>query len=250
MLTLRTLYFEDLSVGMTEQLTKIVASSDVVGFAEVTGDRNPIHLSEHFAAKTPFGTRIAHGLYTASLISAVLGTRLPGPGAIYISQTLNFRAPVKIGDTVAVNVSVAELMREKFRARRSYTWITPRFSRPEPSHPFEQRAITAANAKAMWRSPQSDVELMTEKQILSSKPAPRLELAGYKHSERVQNCKLALNDAMILLTMRIWGRMEFSEGTGKTFQFLAMPRCPFRKSGVTAQKSDTNVTALVLAGAV
>ena len=62
----------------------------MVGFAEVTGDRNPIHLSEHFAAKTPFGTRIAHGLYTASLISAVLGTRLPGPGAIYISQTLEF----------------------------------------------------------------------------------------------------------------------------------------------------------------
>src|SRR5471030_1231131 len=117
MLTLQTLYFEDLSVGMTEQLTKTVASSDVVGFAEVTGDRNPIHLSEHFAAKTPFGTRIAHGLYTASLISAVLGTRLPGPGAIYISQTLNFRAPVKIGDTVIVTVTVAELMPEKSRAR-------------------------------------------------------------------------------------------------------------------------------------
>ena len=83
----------------------------------MTGDRNPIHLSEHFAAKTPFGTRIAHGLYTASLISAVLGTRLPGPGAIYISQTLNFRAPVKIGDTVEVVVSVAELMPEKHRAR-------------------------------------------------------------------------------------------------------------------------------------
>src|SRR5471030_1676978 len=119
MLTLQTLYFEDLSVGMTEQLTKTVASSDVVGFAEVTGDRNPIHLSEHFAAKTPFGTRIAHGLYTASLISAVLGTRLPGPGAIYISQTLNFRAPVKIGDTVTVIVTVAELMPEKSRARLS-----------------------------------------------------------------------------------------------------------------------------------
>jgi 3-hydroxybutyryl-CoA dehydratase len=117
MLTLRTLFFEDLSVGMSERLSKTVASSDVVGFAEVTGDRNPIHLSEHFAAKTPFGTRIAHGLYTASLISAVLGTRLPGPGAIYISQTLNFRAPVKIGDTVEVEVTVAELMPEKHRAR-------------------------------------------------------------------------------------------------------------------------------------
>ena len=121
MLTLRTLYFEDLEVGLTERLAKTVASSDVVGFAEVTGDRNPIHLSEHFAAKTPFGTRIAHGLYTASLISAVLGTRLPGPGAVYISQTLNFRAPVKIGDTVDVTVSVVELLPEKSRARLACT---------------------------------------------------------------------------------------------------------------------------------
>ena len=120
-LELRTLYFEDLSVGMTERLAKTVSSSDVVGFAEVTGDRNPIHLSEHFAATTPFGTRIAHGLYTASLISAVLGTRLPGPGAIYVSQTLNFRAPVKIGDTVEVAVVVTELNPEKFRARLSCT---------------------------------------------------------------------------------------------------------------------------------
>jgi 3-hydroxybutyryl-CoA dehydratase len=74
-------------------------------------------LSEHFAAKTSFGTRIAHGLYTASLISAVLGTRLPGPGAVYISQTLNFRAPVKIGDTVRVVVEVVDLVPEKSRAR-------------------------------------------------------------------------------------------------------------------------------------
>jgi 3-hydroxybutyryl-CoA dehydratase len=117
MLTLRTLFFEDLSLGMSERLSKTVSSSDVVGFAEISGDRNPIHLSEHFAAKTAFGTRIAHGLYTASLISAVLGTRLPGPGAVYISQTLNFRAPVKIGDTVEVTVEVKELVPEKFRAR-------------------------------------------------------------------------------------------------------------------------------------
>ncbi|MBV9347304.1 MAG: MaoC family dehydratase [Pseudolabrys sp.] len=121
MLTLQTLYFEDLSVGMTETLSKTVDASDVVGFAAISGDRNPIHLSEHFAAKTPFGTRIAHGLYTASLISAVLGTRLPGPGAVYISQTLNFRAPVKIGDTVNVTVTVAELITEKTRARLACT---------------------------------------------------------------------------------------------------------------------------------
>src|SRR5882757_6045626 len=119
MLTLQTLSFEDLSVGMTERLSKTVSSSDVVGFAEVTGDRNPIHLSEHFAAQTAFGTRIAHGLYTASLISALLGTRLPRPGAIYLSQTLNFRAPVRIGDTVLVTVTVAELLPEKSRARLS-----------------------------------------------------------------------------------------------------------------------------------
>jgi 3-hydroxybutyryl-CoA dehydratase len=120
-LPLRVLYFEDLVVGMTESFSKTVASSDVVGFAEVTGDRNPIHLSEHFAARTTFGTRIAHGLYTASLISALLGTRLPGPGAVYISQTLNFRAPVKIGDTVVVTVTVAELVADKSRARLACT---------------------------------------------------------------------------------------------------------------------------------
>ena len=120
-LELRTLYFEDLSLGMTERLSKTISSSDVVGFAEVTGDRNPIHLSEHFAARTSFGTRIAHGLYTASLISALLGTRLPGPGAVYISQTLNFRAPVKIGDVVEVTVAVAELIPERHRARLSCT---------------------------------------------------------------------------------------------------------------------------------
>jgi len=115
-LPLRILYFEDLSVGMTEVTSKTISSADVVGFAQLTGDRNPIHLSEHFAAKTSFGSRIAHGLYTASLISAVLGTRLPGPGAVYISQTLHFRAPVRIGDTVDVTVTVVALNPERQRA--------------------------------------------------------------------------------------------------------------------------------------
>jgi 3-hydroxybutyryl-CoA dehydratase len=113
----RTLYFEDLSIGLTESYEKEVKSSDVVGFAEITGDRNPIHLSEHFAAKTPFGGRIAHGLYTASLISAVIGTRLPGPGAIYMSQTLNFKAPVKIGDVVSASVEVVELVEKGHRVK-------------------------------------------------------------------------------------------------------------------------------------
>lgn len=117
MLELQSLYFEDLKVGMQETLIKEVLSSDVIGFAEVSGDRNPIHLSEHFAAKTPFKTRIAHGLYTGSLISAVLGTRLPGPGAIYLSKTLKFLAPVHIGDKVEVSVEVLELIDKGHRAR-------------------------------------------------------------------------------------------------------------------------------------
>src|SRR4030088_1964020 len=116
-LALRILHFEDLSVGMTETLSKIIASSDVVGFAQLTGARNPIHLSEHFAARTPFKKRIAHGLYTASLISAVLGTRLPGPGAVYRSQTLNFHAPVRIGEVVTVTVEVVELMPQGRKVR-------------------------------------------------------------------------------------------------------------------------------------
>jgi 3-hydroxybutyryl-CoA dehydratase len=113
----QTLYFEDLAVGMAETYRKEVKSSDVVGFAELTGDRNPIHLSEHFAARTPFGGRIAHGLYTAGLISAVIGTRLPGPGAVYMSQTLYFRAPVRIGDVVEARVEVAELSERGSRAK-------------------------------------------------------------------------------------------------------------------------------------
>ena len=110
-------YFEDLSVGMREALMKTVMADDVVGFAILTGDHNPIHLSDHFARKTRFGGRIAHGLYTASLISAVLGMRLPGPGAVYLSQTLNFRAPVRIGDVVSILVEVIDLNPEGRRCK-------------------------------------------------------------------------------------------------------------------------------------
>jgi len=113
----QTWFYDDLSVGQTEVYSKKVKSTDVVGFAELSGDRNPIHLSEHFAARTIFRHRIAHGLYTASLISAVIGTRLPGPGAIYLSQTLNFRAPVKIGDTVTARVEVVELIPKGHKVR-------------------------------------------------------------------------------------------------------------------------------------
>lgn len=114
---MQSLYFEDLSVGLKETYSKQVTSSDVVAFAEISGDRNPIHLSEDFAAKTPFRSRIAHGVYTASLISAVIGTRLPGPGSIYISQTLRFMAPVRIDDVVDTSVEVIELSERGRRAK-------------------------------------------------------------------------------------------------------------------------------------
>jgi 3-hydroxybutyryl-CoA dehydratase len=113
----RALTFEDLALGMRETLMKTVMDTDVVGFAQLSGDDNPIHLCEDWAAGTRFGQRIAHGLYTASLISAVLGTRLPGPGAVYRSQTLNFHAPVKIGDVVTVTVEVVELVPEGRRVK-------------------------------------------------------------------------------------------------------------------------------------
>ena len=114
---IKMLAFEDLSVGMRETLMKTVMETDVVGFAQISGDDNPIHLCENYAASTRFGQRIAHGLYTASLISAVLGTRLPGPGAVYRSQTLNFHGPVKIGDVVTVVVEVVELVAEGRKVR-------------------------------------------------------------------------------------------------------------------------------------
>jgi 3-hydroxybutyryl-CoA dehydratase len=114
---IKTLYFEDLSVGQREMLMKTVMERDVIGFAEVSGDVNPIHLCDVFASNTRFGQRIAHGLYTASLISTILGTRLPGPGAVYRSQTLNFHAPVLIGDVVQVIVEVVELTEKGRRCR-------------------------------------------------------------------------------------------------------------------------------------
>src|SRR6202521_614854 len=114
---LKALAFEDLRVGMRETLLKTVMDSDVVGFARLSGDDNPIHLCDVYAAQRQFGQRIAHGLYTASLISAVLGTQLLGPGAVYWSQTLNFHAPVKIDHVVTVIVEVVELIPEGRRVR-------------------------------------------------------------------------------------------------------------------------------------
>ena len=113
----KTHYFEDLTVGQRETLMKTVMDDDVIAFADLSGDRNPVHLSDHFARKTRFGERIVHGLYTASLISTVIGMYLPGPGAVYMSQTLNFKGPVKIGDVINVVVEVVQLTEKGRRVR-------------------------------------------------------------------------------------------------------------------------------------
>ncbi|WEN43094.1 (R)-specific enoyl-CoA hydratase [Thauera sp. GDN1] len=108
--------FEDLELGMSAAVSRTVSEADILMFAGVSGDTNPVHLDQEFAASTMFGGRIAHGMLSAGLISAVFGTRLPGPGCIYLSQNLKFKAPVKIGDTVVARVTVKELKAEKRRA--------------------------------------------------------------------------------------------------------------------------------------
>lgn len=108
--------FEDLTVGMSASISKTISEADILLFAGVSGDTNPVHLDGEFAASTMFGSRIAHGMLSAGLISAVFGTRLPGPGCIYLSQNLKFKAPVKIGDTVVARATVKELKTEKRRA--------------------------------------------------------------------------------------------------------------------------------------
>ena len=109
------LFLEDLSVGQSAQLLRAVTEADLVAFAQVTGDTNPVHLDADYAATTPFGERIAHGMLSAGYISAVLGTTLPGPGAVYLSQALAFKRPVKIGDEVTARVTVTAIDDAKAR---------------------------------------------------------------------------------------------------------------------------------------
>ncbi len=113
----KSVYFEDLSVGQEASISNTVTADVISAFAAVSGDRNPVHVDADYAATTMFKEPIAHGMLSAAYISAVFGMQLPGPGAIYISQTLNFKAPVKIGDEVVTTVKVAELIPEKRRAK-------------------------------------------------------------------------------------------------------------------------------------
>ncbi|ABC23759.1 MaoC family dehydratase [Rhodospirillum rubrum] len=106
-------YFEDIKEGQSASLAKTISESDIYLFAGLSMDTNPAHVNEDYAQTTVFKTRIAHGMLSAGFISAVLGTRLPGPGAIYVNQSLKFKAPVRIGDTVTATVTVTGLVPEK-----------------------------------------------------------------------------------------------------------------------------------------
>ena len=112
--------FDQLNVGDTGKFSKTVTDADIYLFAGVTGDLNPAHIDEAYAQGTFFKTRIAHGMLSAGFISAVIGTRLPGPGTVYMHQSLDFLAPVRIGDTVTATVEVIEKL-EKKRVRLKTT---------------------------------------------------------------------------------------------------------------------------------
>lgn len=105
--------FEDLAVGMAASITRTMTDADIRKFAEATGDTNPIHLDEEFAKGSIFKTRIAHGMLTASHISSVFATQLPGAGCIYVSQEFKFKAPVRLGDDVTARVEVTGFVPEK-----------------------------------------------------------------------------------------------------------------------------------------
>lgn len=112
---MKGLFLEELSVGQSAELIRTVDEKAIEAFAEVTGDNNPVHLDAAYAATTPFKERIAHGMLSAGYISAVIGTKLPGPGAIYMSQQLSFRRPVKIGDEVTARATITAIDTDKAR---------------------------------------------------------------------------------------------------------------------------------------
>ena len=117
---------DQLAIGDAAELSRRVTQADIVGFTYSVGDRNPVHFDPAFAATTPFRGPIAPGLWTAGLISGVIGTRLPGPGTIYETQGLRFLRPVKPGDTITARVEVAELLPERNRVRLKTTCLNQR----------------------------------------------------------------------------------------------------------------------------
>jgi len=163
----------ELSPGDHAELTRVVEEGDIAAFVDAVGDYNPVHSDTAYAATTPFKVPIAPGIFTAGLISAVIGTQLPGPGAIYLSQTLKFVKPVRPGDTITARVEVIEVIRDRNRIRLSTVctnaageevlsgeaWVLPSkvaitYERPAPAPSFAtlvwQPWTWAAETAAAW----------------------------------------------------------------------------------------------------
>jgi len=164
---------DELAAGDHAELTRVVEDDDIAAFVDAVGDHNPVHSDAAYAAATPFKAPIAPGIFTAGLVSAVIGTRLPGPGAIYVSQSLRFVKPVKAGDTITARVEIVEVVRERNRARlltvcvnqrgedvlAGEAWVMPsrthvEYAAREPGAPWLALSVTpwawAARAMTLW----------------------------------------------------------------------------------------------------
>lgn len=153
----------ELTPGDRAEITRVVGEGDIASFVEAVGDYNPIHSDRAYAAGTPFKAPIAPGIYTAGLVSAVIGTRLPGPGAIYLSQSLKFIKPVKAGDAITARVEIIEVLRERNRIRlqtvcvnqqgeevlSGEAWVMPSRTRVV----YEGRPVSASSLAALALAP-------------------------------------------------------------------------------------------------
>ncbi len=123
---MRSRSISELALHDHAEITHLVSDDEIAAFARATGDTNPLHTDRAFAAGTPFATPIAPGIFTAGLISAVIGTRLPGPGSVYLSQTLKFLRPVYAGDTLTARAEVTEILKERSRVQLRTTCMNQR----------------------------------------------------------------------------------------------------------------------------
>ena len=153
---LENIPFEELTVGQADSLTRTLTEEDLLLFAKVSGDTNPVHLDKAFAATTQFEGRIAHGMWTSSLISCALATKLPGPGGIYLSQEVKFMRPVKVGDTVTVKLEVLDINERRKRATVSTNVVN-------------QDGKTVVKGKA-------EIMPAVEKVVVDEYPLPEVEL--------------------------------------------------------------------------
>ena len=119
-----TIYFEDIKIGDSAEYAKTITEADILLFAAVSGDDNPVHINQEYAEQSMFKSRIAHGMLTASFFSTILGTRLPGEGTIFLSNSCKFKAPVRIGDTVTARCTVSVIDVEKKRVTfKTECWV-------------------------------------------------------------------------------------------------------------------------------